>query len=66
MEAMEPTVNPLHIMDDGELISRFKLADLESPEFKEYRQELLYRLRKGNLDSWTPPQRKSAPPIKGS
>jgi len=57
---MEPqgfTANPLHIMDDEELISRFKLADLESPEFKEYRQELLYRLRKANLDNWTPPAR---------
>lgn len=55
---MEPmTANPLHVMDDEELISRFKLADLESLEFKKYRQELLYRLRKSNLNSWTAPKR---------
>jgi hypothetical protein len=51
------TVNPLHIMEDDELLSRFKLEDNTTGKFKEYRQELLYRLRKSHLESWTPPQR---------
>lgn len=56
-EPMQQTVNPIEIMNDEELISRFKLADLESVEFKNLRQELLYRLRKARPESWTPPKR---------
>lgn len=57
MEPMQQNVNPIEIMDDGELVSRFKLADVESAEFREYRRELLYRLRKANLHNWAPPSR---------
>lgn len=54
--------NPLHIMDDEQLVSRMIIADREEriSDFKMYRNEVMYRLRRGNLENWTPPSRWSS------
>lgn len=66
MEPQTLTANPLHIMDDEELVSSLCLAypemlsnatPVSEDEFKDLRRELMYRLRKSHIESWTPPAR---------
>lgn len=62
-QAMMQTVNPLFNMDDDELLSRFKLQDNTTAKFKEYRQELLYRLRRSYITNWRAPERWADTPV---
>lgn len=64
--ATTESVNPLHIMDDEELVSLVCMKykdmvtddpDLHKIEFKKFRTELMYRLRRSHIEAWTPPKR---------
>lgn len=54
---MEYVANPLHNMDDNELLSRFKLEDVTSPNYCKYLHELQYRLRRSHITNWQAPAR---------
>lgn len=58
-KVMAQTVNPLHVMEDDELVSRLVLAREEGNNeyFLEVRSEIIYRLKRGDISRWTPPQR---------
>lgn len=58
-EAQTYTGNPLHDMDDEELVSKMTLArdDGNNADFRTYRQELMYRLRRSHIEYWLPPPR---------
>lgn len=60
MESVQQYVgNPIHDMDDEELMSKLVLArdNEENDKFVVYRQEVMYRLRCANPHNWTPPSR---------
>ena len=58
-DAQTETVNPLHVMEDGEVLSRMILArdERRNDDFIKYRDEVMYRLRLRHIENWTPPLR---------
>ena len=61
------TENPLHTMDDEELVSRMTLArdHGDNDLFRFYRKEVMYRLRRSHIETWTPPRRFDDQPTGG-
>ena len=58
-QPMQQTVNPLHTMEDEELVSRLVLARErgEDERFVELRREVMYRLRCSHIENWRAPLR---------
>jgi hypothetical protein len=59
MDAQQQTTNPLHVMEDGELVSRMIIArdHGDNELFRHFRKEVMYRLRCADLKNWAPPKR---------
>lgn len=62
-QPMQQTTDPLHVMDDEELVSRMTIAREanDGDLFRRYRQEVMYRLRRSHIENWTAPKRFPAP-----
>lgn len=59
MQAQVQQEDPLFTMDNNQLLSAMTLAreNGTNEEFVKYRNEVLYRMNRGDLSRWTPPQR---------
>lgn len=55
-QPMQLSVNPIHVMDDEQLVSAMTLAreDGNNQRFVTLRDEVMYRLRLAHQENWKP------------